>query len=241
MSMSLRDPKTQKIIAAAILGLGLLYVYLLTDVVPFTYKAGAAELSERSTEYKQLSSDLTKARQTVNQLPYLEKESRLLHKKWSNAQRLLPDEQEVPSLLRAITLLGDQSGIAFVLFRPFPPVPAQHHTEHPLEVKVEGGYHEIATFLSGLANMERIVTVTNLTMEVPKTRSESGKPAVGSFTARTFTLGGTGVPAGTDEEGEGEGSSLKDLKNKISNKLNRARKNTTGKLSSTSRGEVVDE
>lgn len=241
MSISLREPKTQKIIAISILGLSLLYVYLLTDVVPFTYKAGAAELDQLSADYKKLSSDLTKARQTVNRLPYLEKESRLLHDKWNTAQRLLPDEQEVPSLLRAITLLGDQSGVAFVLFRPLPPMPAQHHTEHPTEIKVEGGYHEIATFLSGLANMERIVTVSNLTMEVPQKSTDSGKPAVASFVAKTFTLGGTGVPTETGEDEEGSGSALDKLKTKVTKKLKGVRGNTTGKLSSTSREEVHDE
>jgi type IV pilus assembly protein PilO len=241
MSISLRNPKTQKIIAFCILGLGLLYVYLLTDVVPFTYKAGAAELDDLSADYKKLSSDLTKARQTVNRLPYLEKESRLLHERWNTAQRLLPDQQEVASLLRAITLMGDQSGVAFVLFRPLPPLPAQHHTEHPIEIKVEGGYHELATFLSGLANMERILTVTDLTMEVPKSKTDSGKPAVASFVAKTFTLGGTGVRA---EESEAEGedpSGLTGLKKKVTNKLTGVRENTTAKLSSTSRGEVHDE
>jgi type IV pilus assembly protein PilO len=240
MSISLRNPKTQKTVAIVILGLGLLYVYLLTDVVPFTYKAGAAELGELSGEYKKLSSDLTKARQVVNRLPYLEKESRLLNEKWDSAQQLLPDEQEVPSLLRAITMLGDQSGIAFVLFRPLPPVPAEHYTEHPIEVKVEGGYHEIATFLSGLANMERILTVADLVMEVPSKRTDSGKPAVASFIAKTYTLGGTGVPA--PEEGKQDGGSvLGGLKDKVTEKLNRVRENTSDKLSSTSEKEVGNE
>jgi type IV pilus assembly protein PilO len=236
MPISLRSSKTGKIVAVTILSLALLYVYLLTDLAPFTYKAGAAELGELSTQYKKLSSDLTKARQTVNTLPYLEKETRLLHDKWGRAQRLLPEKQEVASLLRAITLLGDQSGISFVLFRPLPPVPAQHHTEHPIEVKIEGGYHEIATFLSGLANMDRILTVSELEMEVSKKRTDSGKPATASFIARTFTLGGTGVPP-EEAPAENGGSATKKLKDRVKKKVDDAKQ----KLTRTSRGEAKDE
>ena len=46
MSISLKDPKTQKILAGVIVGLAVLYVYLLTDFLPFTYKARAAELDD---------------------------------------------------------------------------------------------------------------------------------------------------------------------------------------------------
>jgi type IV pilus assembly protein PilO len=199
MSISVRDPKVLRISLLVILGLGVLYVYFLTDVAPFTYKAGAAELDELSAQYRKLSSDLTKARQTINSLPYLEKECNLLHNKWNRARMLIPTDQETASLLRAVTLLGDQSGVEFLLFKPLPLVPTEHHTEHPVEVKVAGGYHEIGTFLSELANMERILTIRGLKIETPK-RNETDEPAVASFVARTFTLGRTeGVIAAPGE------------------------------------------
>ena len=67
-----------------------------------------------------------------------------------------------------MTLVGDQSGVDFLLFRPLPAQAAQYYTEYPIEVKVEGGYHEVGAFLGELANMERIVTVSDLTIEAPK-------------------------------------------------------------------------
>lgn len=240
MSISLKDPKTQKILAGVILGLCVLYVYLLTDFLPFTYKARAAELDELSTQYKELSSDLTKARQTINTLPYLEREFNLLHDKWTRAQYLLPDEQETAALLKAMTLLGDRSGVVFTLFRPLPATPAEHHTEHAIEVQVEGGYHEVGTFLSELANMERILTVHELSMEVPKKKTESGKPAIASFIAKAYTLGGTGVPPEEEVEGEEEGTAEK-MKNGVSKQLNKAKQTVSKKVNSTSRGKSNDE
>ncbi|MBM3285851.1 MAG: hypothetical protein FJY88_00650 [Candidatus Eisenbacteria bacterium] len=238
MALQLNDPKSRKIILGSALGAALLYVYFMTTLVPFTYKAGASELKELSGRYEGLTQDLTKARQTINSLPYMEKEFDLLHRKWATAQQLLPDQQEMASLLRAITTIGDQAGVGFVLFRPSPPQPAQFHTEHPIEIKVEGGYHEIGTFLGEIANMERIVTVSDLSIESAKD-SPLEKPAAASFVARTYTLGGTGVPPG-DEDREAKGDKKAKGKGSINKKMEQA-KEAGRKLKAKQRGEGSDE
>ena len=137
------------------------------------------------------------------------------------------------SLLRAVTVLGDQSGVVFVLFRPLPPLPAQYYTEHPVEVKVEGGYHEVGTFLGELANMERIVTVSDLSIETAKDSPEN-KPAAASFIAKTYTLGGTGVPPEEVKAKVGK-------KKKDAGKPVEAAKEIGRKLKSKQRGESSDE
>ncbi len=201
MAIQLREPKTQKLVLVGILGVAVMYVYFMTSLVPFTYKASAAELSELTGQYQQLNRELTAARQTVNSLPYLEREYGLLHERWTQAQRLLPVDEETAAMLRAVTLVGDQSGVDFLLFRPLPSQPAQYYTEYPIEVKVEGGYHEIGAFLGELANMDRIVTVSDLTIEATKTQ-ESEKPATAIFIAKTYTEGGTGVAPEAAVDGE---------------------------------------
>ena len=210
MAIRLQDKRTQKLILIGILLGALLYVFFLTTLVPFTFKASAAEIKDLSDRYRDMAGEITKARQTLSSLPYLEKEYSLLHAKWQKAQALLPDEEENASLLRAVTLLGDQSGVEFVLFRPMDAQVAQFYTEHPIEVKVEGGYNEIGTFLGELANMERIVTVSNL--EIASVNdAKNDKSATASFIAKTYTLGGTGVSpeqAQAQAKGKPEGSAV---------------------------------
>lgn len=218
MAIQLRDPKTQKLILAGIFGVAVLYVYFMTSLVPFTYKAGAAELKGLTERYQSVNRDLTAARQTVNSLPYLEKEYNLLHERWLQAQRLLPAEEETAVMLRAVTLVGDQSGIDFLLFRPLPAQAAQYYTEYPIEVKVEGGYHEVGAFLGELANMERIVTVSDLTIESPK-QADSERPAVASFIAKTYTEGGTGVPPEPQDDEKGSVKKTAEQAAKVGRKL----------------------
>lgn len=195
MAVNPRDPVFQKTLLVGFVLAGVLYANFFTDVVPFTYRACAAQAGDLEDQYRDLSKDLNKARQAAHRLPYLEKEYLLLHRKWEQSQSLLPAEQDQAWCLRTISRLGAQAGVQFTLYKPLAPRPAQYYTEHPVEVTVLGGYHEIGTFLNDLANLDRIINVTNLELKTPKGGEESAEnPAEASFVAVTYVLGGTGVP-----------------------------------------------
>ena len=193
MPINPRNPVVQKAILGGLFLLGVLYLNFFTRALPFTYKANAAEVSTLEGTYREVSKDLNKARQATHRLPYLEKEYLLLHQKWEQSRSLLPEEQDMAWCLRTISLLGSQAGVQFTLFKPLPPKPAQYYTEHPIEITVQGGYHEVGAFLSEVANLDRVVNVTELDLQVPKERDVE-KPAEASFVATTYVLGGTGVP-----------------------------------------------
>lgn len=191
MALDMKDPRTAKGILAA-LGLAfLLGAYFFTDVVPFTYKAHASEVGDLERRYVELSRDLNKARQTANRLPYLEREYALLERKWDHSRHLIPEESDMSWLLRTISLLGSHAGVEFTLFKPLSPRPAEFHTEIPVEVHVLGGYHQVGSFLGEIANLDRIVNVTQLELIRPP-RATSEQPAEARFVAVTYTLGGSG-------------------------------------------------
>ena len=79
----------------------------------------------------------------------------------------LPDKKEIPQLLTTISSLGKESGLNFLLFRPKPEVPKEFYAEIPVEIQVEGSYHEVASFFSRVGNLDRIVNITNVIMEKP--------------------------------------------------------------------------
>ena len=193
MALNPKDPAFQKAVLGGILLAGLLYLFFFTTVAPFTYKACASEAGDLEVKYRDLSKDLNKARQATHRLPYLEKEYLLLHQKWEHSRSLLPEEQDMAWCLRTISLLGAQAGVQFTLFRPLPAKPAQYYTEHPIDITVRGGYHEVGAFLSEVANLDRVVNVTNLEVKVPKER-DSEDVTEASFVAVAYVLGGTGVP-----------------------------------------------
>ena len=76
--------------------------------------------------------------------------------------RQLPGETEIPSLIVDISQAGLASGLQEKLFQPQPEVPKDFYAEKPIKIRLSGGYHEIASFVSGVAALPRIVTLHNI-------------------------------------------------------------------------------
>ena len=57
------------------------------------------------------------------------------------------------------------------LFQPQGEIPKDFYAEKPIKIRLSGGYHEIANFVSGIAALPRIVTLhdINITPEDQKT------------------------------------------------------------------------
>lgn len=73
--------------------------------------------------------------------------------------RQLPSDTEVPGLLEDITRTGLGSGLEFEEIKLQPEVAQQFYIELPIQMKVVGEYHDLATFVSGVASLPRIVTL----------------------------------------------------------------------------------
>lgn len=73
--------------------------------------------------------------------------------------RQLPSDTEVPGLLEDITRTGLGSGLEFEQIKLQPEVVKQFYIELPIQITVEGAYHDLATFVSGVASLPRIVTL----------------------------------------------------------------------------------
>ena len=203
--MNLRDRNIQKILLGVGVLLVLSYFYFATSFLPFCYPVMKAQIAELEAEDQKLSAELEKARQTVGKLAQLEAEYQRLHGQWMSAQELLPEEEEMPELLRKVTMAGNRAGIDFVLFQPLAPVVQEVFKSHPIKVQVRGGFHNLGIFLSRLANMERIVNVTDLTVNTTsRARRGKGKGKVKQNTKDTvvadFTLTAYTMIGGTEDE-----------------------------------------
>ncbi len=68
--------------------------------------------------------------------------------------------------------------------------------EHPVSVRVRGGYHELGIFLTRLANLSRIVNVTDLKVEAATANKDPKKSKmdnisesiIADFTLSAYTL-----------------------------------------------------
>lgn len=81
--------------------------------------------------------------------------------------RLLPKEQEIPQLLKDISALGRNAGLDFLAFKPGQDRPKDFYAEIPVNINVNGPYHNLGYFLDQVSKLDRIVTVDNIKMGGP--------------------------------------------------------------------------
>lgn len=79
--------------------------------------------------------------------------------------RQLPSETEVPGLLEDITNTALGSGLALQEVALQPEQPRDFYSVLPINIRVSGSYHELASFVSSVAGLPRIVTLHDLTIK----------------------------------------------------------------------------
>ncbi len=97
-------------------------------------------------------------------LPALQKEKAEVDEKLEAALELLPDEREIPSLLKEISENGIDAGLEFKLFVPEVEAAKDFYVEIPVTIEVEGEYRNVAEFFYKVSKMTRIVNIVNVSM-----------------------------------------------------------------------------
>ena len=100
-----------------------------------------------------------------------ERRVEVLNEELAKAIKELPNEREIPELLRRISSIGKKIGLEFLLFQPLPEVPREFYADVPVKLKIEGSFHEVATFFDRIGKLNRIVNIRDISMSSPFARS----------------------------------------------------------------------
>lgn len=84
----------------------------------------------------------------------------------------LPTDTEVPGLLEDIDTRGSESGLTINSIKLEAERAAEFYIELPISIDVEGGYHDLGSFVSGVAGMPRIVTLHDYSITKKKDSAE---------------------------------------------------------------------
>ncbi|APQ13207.1 pilus assembly protein PilP [Pseudomonas oryzihabitans] len=88
--------------------------------------------------------------------------------------RQLPGDTEVPALLEDITRTGLGSGLEFEQIKLLPEVTQQFYVELPIQITVVGTYHDLATFVSSVSSLPRIVTLHDFDLKPVDDKTGNG-------------------------------------------------------------------
>lgn len=203
-NVDFKSPAIQKLSLAILLAGSVLGVFYFTHLMPFGFPNSRDQVALLRADYEKKSAELARARASVADLPRFEAEYDQLHQRWELAAELLPTDRQLSTLLRKITLAGQQTGVQFVMFKPGGLRPSEYHTELPVQISVVGPYHNVGSFLAELANLRRIVTVANLHLAL-NTKSDDGTTTA-EFVASAYSLNTSPVAISTaPQKGDNRG------------------------------------
>lgn len=104
-----------------------------------------------------------KIREAINLDALLEQKAKV-SEYVATLEKALPSKAEMDALLNDINHAGTGHGLQFDLFKPEQVVVKDYYAEQPIDIKVNGSYHDIGNFSSDIANLPRIVTLNNLAL-----------------------------------------------------------------------------
>ncbi len=169
----------------------LFFVVMLALGYNFHLKDLQASLERSQGEEQALKQQFSsKAFQAANLEAYKE-QMKEMEISFGALLRQLPSDTEVPGLLEDITRTGLGSGLEFEEIKLLPEVTQPFYIELPIQVVVVGGYHDLATFVSGVASLPRIVTLHDF--ETKPVSTESASVIRMSVMAKTYRYNDKGM------------------------------------------------
>jgi len=80
-------------------------------------------------------------------------------------EELIPESEEVPSLLNTIAIEARRARVELGSLRPEPSSPGEFYTRQSYEMAAVGEYHDVGRFLTEIASLPRIITPVDVVVE----------------------------------------------------------------------------
>ncbi len=150
----------------------------------FVYRAKAQLLNEAEAKEVELKSIFEDKQERAVLLEAYKEQLRKMTRDFGAMLRQLPSRTEVPSLLVDISQTGLAAGLEERLFQPSGEIKKDFYAELPIKIRLQGSYHDLAQFVSGLAALPRIVTLHDVSIQPD--RQEGSDDLILDVTAKTY-------------------------------------------------------
>jgi len=155
--LKLSTQKKVLILVAILCVIAGLYLYAFFLPQQDTLKVARGELTR-------LAKELNESKAITRDLQKFKEQVQKLNEELKTALTQLPNEREIPEILKNISSLGKESNLEFTLFRPKPEEPQQFYAKVPIELVALGSYHNIGIFFDKVSKLPRIINVVDFNM-----------------------------------------------------------------------------
>jgi type IV pilus assembly protein PilO len=167
---------------------GLLIAGLALAAVEYSLVKGIkAEIAEADTKIEELDKKISQGRAAERKLPQFRDEVKRLQLELEKLRRILPSTRNTEEIIKKVKSLVDQGdfGLKRLVFPELKTANSSDpYVEWPIEVALDGRYHDLAILFNRLGNFSRIMNVENI--RVSATRDQEVRTVNATFVAKTF-------------------------------------------------------
>jgi type IV pilus assembly protein PilO len=145
------------------------------------------EMAQQQLTLDGLRADINKGMATARKLPQFRTQVAELQTRLDGLQAVLPDEKDFGDLLRNLQTLAVQSNLTIRVFKPAPVVTKELHAEWPINIELDGTYHNLGLFFDRISRFSRIINIGNVVVKA-KDRPEQNATISVACVATTFVL-----------------------------------------------------
>ena len=184
-SIDLKDKKTQIIVLTGLLSILAVIVYVSFILLPHVERVfGAVGTAAKA------SSDLKEAEFDISNIPKLKSNMVSYEEKIYKYEKMLPADNEIPTLLENLSEMARSSGVKIGGIMPVTAKEdrikrADVYKEQPILINAKCGFHELGKFLSNMENADRFIKVADISV---KAASSSPKKHDVELLVLTYTL-----------------------------------------------------
>jgi type IV pilus assembly protein PilO len=167
----LKLPRPKKVLLLAVILCALAALYLWRFFLP-----GQEKLGMLQREGGKLESELNNSKAIARDLQKYNEQVAKLNEELKGALTQLPNEKEIPEILKTISSLGKESNLEFTLFKPKPEQPQQFFANVPIDLVALGNYHNLGIFFDKVSKLPRIINVVDFNLaRAEKAKDTKGK------------------------------------------------------------------
>ena len=169
-------------------GAFLVVAMTLFGVFRFYYVAPQLEAQVlKQAELQQKRAEVAQVEQDAIELATFQTEVDELNNRLEALSAVLPEQQEVAGLLRRLQTFAVQSSLTLRAFRPQAVVTQEMHSEWPIQLQLDGTYHNLGMFFDRVSKFSRIINISDVVIRA-KEPPELNLTITAECTATTFVL-----------------------------------------------------
>ncbi len=180
---SLGGSLKQQLLVFALLVGGSGYVFYAYYITPLR-----AQVQGQQNRIRRLRQDVQKGKQLEQRIPSLKKGIANQRKRLANFRRTLPSEKETPELMRHIQNMAAANQLQIRSFKSQETIKRDFYVDWPINIWVEGSYHNLATFFQSVGELTRLVNISNLVIRAVEGGTNRERTITATCTATTFVF-----------------------------------------------------